>query len=256
MPTRDPLVLVWVYPSVLGTYGDGGNVRVLAARASDRDIPVSVVTVDPFEPVPSLGDIYVLGGAEDAAQATAAEALRRNGGIHAAVARGAVVFAVCAGFQLLGDSFPALDGVVAGLGLLDATTRRLPHRAVGELLARSAPDTRLPVLTGYENHASGTTLGPQARPLGLVEAGIGNGDGTEGARQGNIVATYLHGPALVRNPALADLLLELVVGPLPPLPDPLVDRLREERIAAARTGADRPRSTLEEIIEQLRRRRT
>lgn len=65
-------------------------------------------------------------------------------------------------------------------------------------------------------------------------SGTGNGDGhTEGAVQGRVVGTYLHGPVLVRNDWLADHLLELVVGELPAFDDVPVRLLREERRAAA-----------------------
>ena len=50
-----------------------------------------------------------------------------------------------------------------------------------------------------------------------------------------MLGTYLHGPALVRNPGLADLLLYWAAGPLPPLPpqaEDLANRLRAERLAA------------------------
>jgi hypothetical protein len=71
--------------------------------------------------------------------------------------------------------------------------------------------------------------------LGRVKAGFGNGTaGVEGVVAGRVVGTYLHGPALARNPALADLLLSWVVGgSLEPIDEPLVDRLRSERLRAA-----------------------
>jgi CobQ-like glutamine amidotransferase family enzyme len=92
----------------------------------------------------------------------------------------------------------------------------------------------VPTLTGFENHRGTATLGPAARPLGQLVSGIGNGDRRhEGIVQGNIIATYLHGPVLVRNPALADLLLTRAVGQLAAYDDPDVDRLRRERLDAA-----------------------
>jgi CobQ-like glutamine amidotransferase family enzyme len=109
---------------------------------------------------------------------------------------------------------------------------------VGELVVDPDPSLDLPHLTGYENHAGLTRLGPDALPLGKVLVGHGNdgGDGTEGTVSGRIVGTYLHGPVLARNPALADMILTWVVGPLKPLDDPEVEDLRAERIAAARKG--------------------
>jgi hypothetical protein len=100
---------------------------------------------------------------------------------------------------------------------------------VGEILVEPAASVGLPALSGYENHAGLTDLGPGATPLGRVDVGVGNGDGTEGAIGGRVVGTYLHGPVLARNPALADRLLSWVAGDLEPLDDAEVDDLREER---------------------------
>ena len=47
-----------------------------------------------------------------------------------------------------------------------------------------------------------------------------------------MVATYMHGPCLARNPQLADLLLSQVVGELAPLQLSEVELLRRERLAA------------------------
>jgi Predicted glutamine amidotransferase len=255
MSADSALTIVAVYPSVLGTYGDSGNTAVLSGRARQHGLSVRVQVIEPFAPVPASGDIYLLGGSDDAAQTGAVSALRNDGGLGRGIRAGAAVFAVCAGFQLLGESFPAGDRQVPGLGLLDADSHRLPTRAVGELLTRPAENGRLPELTGYENHASGTTLGTDAVPLATVELGIGNGNGTDGARYGHITGTYLHGPAFARNLALADYVLELVVGRLPDVSyPPYADRLRAERIHAARSRADRPRGPLQELLEQISRR--
>ena len=222
-----------LYPEVLGTYGDGGNALVLERRMAWRGLPAEVVDVLLGEPVPVECDVYLLGGGEDEAQALAAADLRRTGGLSAAVDRGRPVLAVCAGLQLLGRSFEVRGGgVEAGLGLLDLTTTRLPVRAVGEVVAQTDPSLGLPELTGFENHGGGSVLGPAARPLATVLAGVGNGSGrSEGAIQGSVVATYLHGPVLARNPALADLLLHRATGlELAPLDLPEVDELRRSLV--------------------------
>ena len=237
MSSGERLSIVLIYPTVLGLYGDRGNAMVLAHRAFARGIDAEVLFIDPGTPVPTSADIYLLGGGEDIAQTTGCELLRTDGGLAAARARDAVIFAVCAGMQILGESFPADGRIVNGLGLLDIVTVPGSPRAVGELLC-DAVGADLPTLTGYENHGGRTRLGPDANPLGRVVQGIGNGAGdkSDGAVQGRIIGTYLHGPALVRNPALADLLLEWATGRgLPPLEEPLIDALRAERIAAVRS---------------------
>jgi lipid II isoglutaminyl synthase (glutamine-hydrolysing) len=230
------LRLVWVYPDLLSTYGDRGNLLVLERRARLRGIETEAVAVNADEPVPRGGDIYLMGGGEDLPQILAARRLRADGGLAAAAAAGAVVLAVCAGYQVMGAEFGGSEGEpVPGLGILDIRSGRGERRGVGEIVADVDPELGVPRLTGFENHQGVTRLGPGARPLARVTAGVGNGDGTEGAYAGKVVGTYLHGPVLVRNPGLADLLLTWAAGPLPALPGPDEEwarRLREERLAA------------------------
>jgi CobQ-like glutamine amidotransferase family enzyme len=235
-PAGGPLRLVWVYPDLLSTYGDRGNLLVLMRRARLRGLDVAPTEVKSDEPVPADGDIYLLGGGEDLPQILAAARLRSDGGLQRAAKRGAVIFAVCAGYQLIGRQFGGVDGEpVEGLGILDVTSGRGDRRGVGEIVADVDPALGVPRLTGFENHQGVTQIGPGARPLARVALGVGNGDGTEGAYAGRVLGTYLHGPALARNPGLADLLLSWAAGPLQTL-DPATEdwarRLREERLAA------------------------
>ncbi len=229
--------LVWIYPDLLSTYGDRGNLLVLARRAQLRGIPVQIAQVNSDQRVPADGDIYLLGGGEDLPQILAAKRLRGDGGLSQAVGRGAVVFAVCAGYQIIGTEFGGVDGEpVPGLDLINISSGRGDRRGVGEILADVDPALGVPRLTGFENHQGMTRLGAGVKPLATVITGVGNGYGTEGAYAGHIAGTYLHGPALVRNPGLADMLLGWVTGtPLPPI-DPrqeeLVTDLRAERLAA------------------------
>jgi lipid II isoglutaminyl synthase (glutamine-hydrolysing) len=228
------LRIVWIYPDLLSTYGDQGNVLILEQRAQRRGIPVETVHVRSADPVPEGGDIYLIGGGEDRPQILAAERLRRDGGLHRAIARGASLLAVCAGYQIMGTTFGGEEGQpVDGIGLIDIASGRGEGRAVGELAGETDSALGLPTLTGFENHMGVTRLGPGVRPLARTTIGTGNGDGTEGCYTGRIVGTYLHGPALARNPGLADLLLTWAVGAqLPPIDDSWFERLREERLAA------------------------
>jgi CobQ-like glutamine amidotransferase family enzyme len=230
------LRVVWVYPDLLSTYGDRGNLLVLSRRARLRGIDVEPVEVNSDQNVPADGDIYLLGGGEDLPQILAANRLRTDGGLAAGVSRGAVVFAVCAGYQLLGHEFGGVEGErVDGLGLLDISSGRGDRRGVGELVADVDPALGVPRLSGFENHQGVTRLGPGARPLARVSLGTGNGDGTEGAYAGKVLGTYMHGPALARNPGLADLLLSWAAGglrPLAPEDEEWASQLRAERLAA------------------------
>ncbi len=226
-----------VLPDVMGTYGDGGNAVVLRQRLRLRGIDAEVVEITLADPVPESLDLYTLGGAEDYAQRLATQHLIRHPGLQRAAERGAPVLAICAAIQVLGHWYETSSGErVEGVGVLDVTTSPQPRRTIGEVVSQPLLPNLDERLTGFENHRGGSVLGPAAEPLATVISGAGNrdGDGVDGAVQGSIVATYLHGPCLARNPQLADHLLSRVVGELEPLPLDEVDRLRRERLAAPR----------------------
>ena len=232
----DAVGIAVLLPDLLGTYSDVGNATVLVQRLRWRGLGARVVEVTSADIPPTTCDLYVLGGGENTAQAAAARWLRAHPALVGTLSAHAVTLAVCAGLQLLGHATTGTDGLSrAGLGLLDVTTRPGAHRAVGESVAVST----LPgvgVLTGFHNHRGTSLLGSSASPLAHVASGPANhpADDAEGALGGpgdrahdgpGVVATYLHGPVLARNPALADHLLARVVGhPLPDLdPDRLTD---------------------------------
>ncbi|WP_283612953.1 type 1 glutamine amidotransferase [Mycolicibacterium poriferae] len=226
-----------VLPDVMGTYGDSGNSVVLRERLRLRGIPAEIVEITLDDPVPAELDLYTLGGAEDYAQRLATKHLIRYPGLQQAVSRGAPVLAICAAIQVLGHWYETSAGErVDGVGVLDVTTSPQPERTIGEVAATPLIDALTEPLTGFENHRGGTVLGSEARPLAAVSKGAGNraGDGIDGAVQGSVIATYLHGCCLARNPELADHLLGKVVGPLSPLELPEVAQLRRERLAAPR----------------------
>ncbi|WP_291313448.1 type 1 glutamine amidotransferase [Corynebacterium sp. UBA2622] len=230
-----------VLPDVLGTYGDDGNALVLRQRARMRGIPAEIERVTIDDQIPADCDIYTIGGGEDSAQVIASARLAASPGLQAAVADNRPVFAVCAGMQVLGRTFNAHGSTVEGIGLLDVTTTAMDKRAIGEVASsptRAGLTAQLTEpLTGFENHMGGTVLGPDASALGTASRGVGNnagGDSSEGVVQGSVVATYMHGPALARNPQLADLLLahalDMKLADLEPLELSEIDRLRMERL--------------------------
>jgi len=226
-----------VLPDVMGTYGDGGNAVVLRQRLRLRRFDAEIVEITLSDPVPSQLDLYTLGGAEDYAQRLATRHLLRYPGLQQAAARGAPVLAICAAIQVLGHWYETSSGDrVEGVGLLDVTTSPQPERTIGEVVSQPVVPGLSERLTGFENHRGGTVLGASAKPLAEVISGAGNraGDGFDGAVQGSVVATYLHGPCLARNPELADFLLSRAVGDLAPLEIDEVAQLRRERLAAPR----------------------
>jgi CobQ-like glutamine amidotransferase family enzyme len=238
--------VVLIYQSLLGLYGDRGNATVLMRRLAWRGYEPVLTAVELGQPLPDTGDVYLLGGGEDAAQVSAVRALKTDGGLYRAVDRGAAVLAVCAGYQIVGNNFTVgyQDEVISGLGLLDVSTTRGPVRAVGEIISRwNGRDGNDQWLTGFENHGGYTRLGRGVKPLATVEIGVGNcNDGTEGAVAGTVIGTYPHGPILARNPALADHILELALGhELEPLEHSEINKLRRQRLARVRRSYARSR---------------
>src|SRR6266540_3382714 len=216
----EPIRIGLVFPQLLGTYGDRGNAEVLAWRLRRRGHRAQVVELPAPGAIPAGLDAYMLGGGEDLNQAAAVKLLlgRQGRGLRVALAGGAPALAVCGSLQLLGTTY--LDGAgrrVPGLHLLDLETVAAGARCVGEVVAR-LPDGSL--LTGFENHGGRTRLGGTAE----------------------LVATYLHGPVLARNPALADALATAVLerrgdaAALEPIdPDP-GQVLHDARLRAAGFG--------------------
>lgn len=233
-----------LYPDLLNLYGDRGNIIVLTSRARRRGIEVGVVEAGLGDPIePDGADLYFIGGGEDRQQRIASEDLLRTkrAPLAAAAASGAVVLAVCGGYQLAGRFYrPAEGGDLPGLGLLDVWTEHAgpaAPRLIGNLVIQ--PDGDAPPMIGFENHGGRTHLGPGARPLGRVVSGFGNNgrDGWEGAVAGHVYGTYLHGPLLPKNPAFADrLILEALARTRPdatlaPLDDALEARARAAVLA-------------------------
>ena len=226
-----------VLPDVMGTYGDGGNALILRQRLRLRGYDAEVIEITLDDPVPDSLDAYTLGGAEDSAQRLATRHLQRFPGLQRAAERGAPVLAICAAIQVLGHWYETSSGErVEAVGMLDCTTSPQATRAIGEVITTPTLEGLRAPLTGFENHRGGTTLGADARGLATVTHGVGNGvgDGREGVVQGSVIGTYMHGPALARNPELADFLLTHALGvtELAPLELPEVDQLRRERLRA------------------------
>jgi hypothetical protein len=191
-------------------------------------------------------DLFYLGGGQDRDQALVAPDLVATKGeaLHRAAGSGAVVLAVCGGYQLAGHGYTATDAsTLPGIGLLDAHTVAGSDRLIGDLAIEVELDGEMQRVVGYENHAGRTRLGPGARPFGRVIAGAGNDgeSGFEGAMVDRAIGTYLHGPLLPKNPWLADRLiawaLQRRTGRDPEL-EPLVDDLeaKARRVAVGRAG--------------------
>jgi CobQ-like glutamine amidotransferase family enzyme len=215
-----------LYPELMNIYADRGNIAVLRARCEWRGLGFEHAAASLGEPLdPEAHDLLYIGGGQDRDQAVVAHDMAAGKGeaLHAAAARGAVVLAVCGGYQLLGHSYELGDTELPGVGLVDLRTVREPGpRLIGNCAIEADLGRGPTVVAGFENHGGRTYLGPGERPLGRVLAGNGNNgrDGFEGVHRDNVIGTYLHGPLLPKNVWLADRLIELALGvELRPLAD-------------------------------------
>ena len=241
------ITAVHLYPTTMNTYGDRGNVAALTHRARERGLEIEWLNVEIGQVAPAECDLVFMGGGQDRVQHTVAEDLmQRKAWLQEIVDGHGVVFAVCAGLQLLGRRYVAADGSeLAGLGLLDLQTIAGDWRLIGNVVATVTMSDGQHVLAGFENHG-GRTLLSGCEPLGTVLAGNGNNgvDGGEGARSGNVIATYLHGPVLPKNAWLTDHLLALAVShsggdaQLARLDQSFEDLAQNEAVAAAQRDLD------------------
>ena len=230
-----------LYPELMNIYADRGNITVLRARCEWRGIGFELASASLRDPLdPDAHDLLYLGGGQDRDQIAVAEDMAdtKRSALHAAADRGAVVLAVCGGYQLLGHSYQLGEQSLPGVGLVDLHTVREPGpRLIGNCAIEADLGQGPRVIAGFENHGGRTYLGSGERPLGRVLSGHGNNDrdGQEGVRHGNVIGTYLHGPLLPKNVWLADRLIELALGiELEPLPD---DAPEDAAHAAAKRAA-------------------
>lgn len=229
--TRYSLKVGWLYPDLMSTYGDRGNIIVLRKRCEWRGIHVEVVSLNERFDIKLLNDIDILfmGGAQDTEQEIVAKDFNqaRIDAIKRKVANGTPGLYVCGAYQFLGKYYKDAEGhKIKGLGIFDLYTEHpgeKKERLIGNIviqadglwqiangLNHTQYATRHEPVVGFENHGGRTYLGKDFKPFGKVIKGFGNNgeDRQEGAIYENSIGTYLHGPILPKNPEIADWLIE------------------------------------------------
>ncbi len=211
------LLLVHLYPDLMSVYGDRGNIIALQRRCAWRGIDLRVIPVSLGDRLPAEAcDLIFFGGGQDREQEVVSPDFVANKGaaVREAVEDGAVVLAVCGGYQLLGHTYTTVDGEeLAGAGVFDIRSVPGPRRHIGNIVVEAELNDARSTLVGFENHSGRTYLGPGCRPLGRVLSGSGNNgeDGGEGAVYRNAYGCYMHGSLLPKNPHFADHLLSLAL---------------------------------------------
>jgi CobQ-like glutamine amidotransferase family enzyme len=233
-----------LYPDLMNIYADRGNLIVLERRCAWRGIGFELASRGLGEPLDAdAHDIFYIGGGQDRDQRLCAEDLieTKHDGLHAAADRGALVLGVCGGYQLLGHSYTLGEDEIPGVGLLDVhTVREDGPRLIGNVAIEvSLDEGATQVLAGFENHGGRTYLGASQGALGRVLRGNGNDgrSGAEGARRGNTIGTYLHGPLLPKNVWFADWLIARALGLNADELAPLEDEIERQTHLSARRAA-------------------
>lgn len=206
------ITLLHLYARDMNIYGDLGNVLTIKRRLEWHGYEVRLISYNPGDTLPKNVDIIIGGGGQDSGQDTITKDLLAIGPKLRALANSGVpMLMVCGLYQLFGKFFKTQDGhIIKGIELFDIQTYAGPERLIGNIVIQSE---EFGEIIGYENHSGQTFLGNDVPALGKVIRGAGNNneDGAEGARYRNVIGTYLHGPILPKNPALADFLIEKAV---------------------------------------------
>lgn len=254
------LTIGWLYPELMSTYGDRGNIIALQKRCQWRGIPAKIKRLDIGYSERELRscDLLFMGGAQDRQQKIVASDLRKKTKVLSEIIENGIPgLYICGAYQFLGKYYKEADGtIIKGLGILDLYTENpgpQHPRLIGNIviktdlvgLTHATYEVQPPTLIGFENHGGRTYLGKAIKPLGRVLTGFGNngGDSTEGAVYKNSFGTYLHGPILPKNPHFADFLIKLALekkyqspADLSPLNDDL--EWQAHKTIAKRLGVD------------------
>lgn len=201
------ITIAHLYPDMLNLYGDSGNIVTLKHRLEARGIEAEIKTYALEDEIDfESTDIVFIGGGGDREQlAVCGRLCEIKDKLISYAENGGVILAVCGGFEILGKYYKNSDGTVEGVGLLDITTEYKGDKLIGNVVIES--ELIGTTIVGFENHGGRVDIGSH-NPLGKVIAGFGHdGKGYEGVAYKNVIATYLHGPLLPKNPVLADYII-------------------------------------------------
>lgn len=208
--------ILYLYPDILDLYGDVGNIKVLKYRIEKRGMTASIDTYSIGDQAPDFSsyDIVFAGGGSDNEQKILSEDIKKyREEIKSAIDSGVFFLLICGSYQLFGKYYKNAEGnIIPGLEIFDyyteATADDRSKRCIGNIVTETIIGNKKTKIIGFENH-SGQTFGVET-PFGSVLFGNGNrfGDINEGFKTDNVIATYLHGPLLSKNPELADYIIE------------------------------------------------
>jgi len=235
----------WLYPELMSTYGDRGNIMYFQRRCAACTIETEVVPIDQSlsaEKIKELDFIFG-GGSQDIEQEIVMRDLMgtKSKVLKSKIESGTPALFVCGSPQLMGNSYePAVGKRIKGLGVFDMESvspklgqPRCIGNTVGKVIGISVAD---PIIIGFENHGGRSYLGKNGKPFAQVIKGYGNNgeDGHEGMVYKNAIGCYYHGPFFPKNPSIADYFIQKIIEvkygerlQCPALPDIFESKARE-----------------------------
>lgn len=207
--------ILYLYPDILDLYGDIGNIRVLKYRLEKRGIQPLIDTYSIGDKAPdflSYDIVFSGGGADNEQKILSDDLIKYKEDIKKAVEAGVFFLLICGSYQLFGKYYKGVEGnVIPGLEVFDYYTEAIADRSkrcIGNIVIQTVIGDLETKVIGFENHG-GQTFDVDGA-FGNVLYGNGNkfGDLNEGFMKKNVIATYLHGPLLSKNPKLADYIIK------------------------------------------------
>lgn len=248
------LTVGWLYPELMSTYGDKGNILVLKRRCEWRNIAFSILPIDQTTKPKDIKTVDIIfgGGSQDREQEIVMRDLKgeKQEIIKEKIENNIPALFVCGSPQLMGRYYePAVGQRIEGLGIFDMVSKNpgpdVP-RCIGNTVAKvnwqhlntilNSQFSTFNYIVGFENHGGRSYLGKNCKPFAKVIKGYGNNgaDGTEGMIYKNAIGCYFHGPLLPKNPQIADFIIQRALEvkykteiTLQPLDDTLEQKAQE-----------------------------
>ncbi|MDR1160087.1 MAG: glutamine amidotransferase [Syntrophomonadaceae bacterium] len=211
-------IIAHLYPNLMNLYGDRGNLICLQKRLEWLGYDCRVKSLDigdewNFADV----DMIFMGGGSDREQSLVYDDLQcKKEELWREIKNGFPVLFICGSYQLLGSYYLTGQGFkMEGLNYFDFFSEGGPKRLIGNIVVEVKNNNETYQVIGFENHGGYTYFNDTTlRPWGKVIKGHGNNgkDHTEGIIFNNLIGTYLHGPLLPKNPAVADFFIRVMMA--------------------------------------------
>ena len=207
--------ILYLYPDMLELYGDYWNIQVLRYRLEKRGFQCIVDKYSIGDEMPDFKNydiIFAGGGADNEQNILSEDLIKYKDNLKEAENEGVFFLLICGAYQLFGKYYKGVEGnIIPGLEIFPYYTEAIADRkkrCIGNIVLNVTLNGKDSKVIGFENHGGQTYDIPT--PFGKVLFGNGNkfGDTEEGFFKDNVIATYLHGPLLSKNPELTDYIIK------------------------------------------------